>query len=64
MRIIFDYDDDEDKDLMEIQLSEMEIKKLLEYEPLEKDVYNEIGSKSTLNIYIRRMAYASKKRDE
>lgn len=64
MRIIFDYDDEDDKDLIEIQLTEQEIKSLLEYQPLEKDTYNEIGSKSTLNIFIRRMSHAVKKRDQ
>lgn len=68
MKIFFDYDDEEDKDLMEIQLSENEIKKLLSYEPLEKDVSNELLSENeesrTLNVYIRRIAYATKKREE
>lgn len=62
MRIIFDYDDDDDKDLMEIQLTEDEIKSLLSYEPIEKDVDNELGSKTKLNVYIRRIVYATKKR--
>jgi len=64
MRINFDYDEDDDKDLMEIQLSEEEIKKLLSYEPIEKDISNELGSGSKLNVYVRRVAYASKKRVE
>lgn len=64
MRIYFDYDDDDDKDLMEIQLTEEEIKSLLSYEPLEKDIDNELGSGTKLNVYIRRLAYAFKKRVE
>lgn len=64
MRIFFDYDEDDDKDLMEIQLSEDEIKKLLSYEPIEKDVSNELvcGNEARiLNVYIRRVAYGKRK---
>lgn len=64
MRIFFDYDEDDDKDLMEIQLTEEEVKKLLSYEPIEKDISNELGSGTKLNVYIRRVAYATKKRNE
>lgn len=59
MRIIFEEDDQEDKQYVEIQLLESEIKELLSYEPIEKEVYNELGSKSMLNIYIRRTHHAS-----
>lgn len=61
MRIIFDVDDSEDRQYLEIQLSENEIKALHDYEPVEKEVYNELGSKSMLNVYIRRLHHAIEK---
>lgn len=65
MKIYFDYDDEDGRDLMEIQLSEDEIKKLMSFEPIEKDVSNELISDDEesrpLNVYIRRIAYGKRK---
>jgi len=38
MRIYFDYDEEEDSDLVDIQLTEMEIKRLLSFELIEKKI--------------------------
>jgi len=62
MRIYFDYDEEEDSDLVDIQLTEMEIKRLLSFELIEKNLGDPLDTDRNMNICIRRSNYASKKR--
>ena len=62
MRIIIEPDDEDGVDYIEIQLSEKEIQSLLDYDPIEKEIGDALGSGRNINIYIRRILYASEKR--
>lgn len=54
MRIILDEDED-DCCYIEIQLTEQDLKKLLSYDPIERDVGDVFGNGRDVNIYLRRI---------
>jgi len=54
MRIIIDFDDEEQTDFLEVMLTEHDLRKMLDFEYLEKTISSPFGTDKNLNILVRR----------